>query len=125
MFSFAEYLDGKEIHEMERRFLINWKASRAARKKSNERMTDEHAAYVQFCKQTNWSLHAYLKVREIIKLQLKINILRIVYKTLVPVMSPKDMSRNWAFSNIKFNFGTSWCIFFLTSQSPTNMERSS
>lgn len=53
MFSFAEYLDGKEIHEMERRFLINWKASRAARKKSNERMTDEHAAYVQFCKQTN------------------------------------------------------------------------
>ncbi|NXC95612.1 PPR42 phosphatase, partial [Certhia familiaris] len=43
-----ESLDGKEIHEMERRFLMNWKASRAARKKSNERMTDEHAAYVQF-----------------------------------------------------------------------------
>ncbi|XP_023776708.1 protein phosphatase 1 regulatory subunit 42 isoform X2 [Cyanistes caeruleus] len=43
-----ESLDGKEIQEMERRFLINWKASRAARKKNNERMTDEHAAYVQF-----------------------------------------------------------------------------
>ncbi|XP_053813910.1 protein phosphatase 1 regulatory subunit 42 isoform X1 [Vidua macroura] len=43
-----ESLDGKEIHEMERRFLMNWKASRAARKKSNERMTDEHAAYVEF-----------------------------------------------------------------------------
>lgn len=51
MFSFAESLDGKEIQEMERRFLMNWKASRAARKKSNERMTDEQAAYVQFCKQ--------------------------------------------------------------------------
>uniref|UniRef100_A0A8C3XAT1 Protein phosphatase 1 regulatory subunit 42 n=1 Tax=Cyanoderma ruficeps TaxID=181631 RepID=A0A8C3XAT1_9PASS len=43
-----ESLDGKEIKEMERRFLINWKASRAARKKSNERMTDEPAAHVQF-----------------------------------------------------------------------------
>lgn len=51
MFSFAESLDGKEIQEMERRFLMNWKASRAARKKSNERMTDEQAAYVQFCEQ--------------------------------------------------------------------------
>ncbi|XP_048143201.1 protein phosphatase 1 regulatory subunit 42 isoform X1 [Corvus hawaiiensis] len=43
-----ESLDGKEIQEMERRFLMNWKASRAARKKSNERIIDEHAAYVQF-----------------------------------------------------------------------------
>ncbi|NXW75095.1 PPR42 phosphatase, partial [Hirundo rustica] len=43
-----EYLDGKEIQEMERRFLINWKAARDAREKSNERMTDEHAANVQF-----------------------------------------------------------------------------
>ncbi|NXI19424.1 PPR42 phosphatase, partial [Irena cyanogastra] len=43
-----ESLDGKEIQEIERRFLMNWKASRAARKKSNERMTDEHAAHVQF-----------------------------------------------------------------------------
>ncbi|XP_037984140.1 protein phosphatase 1 regulatory subunit 42 isoform X2 [Motacilla alba alba] len=43
-----EYLDGKEIHEIERSFLINWKASIAARKKSNERMTDEQAAYVEF-----------------------------------------------------------------------------
>ncbi|NXO39442.1 PPR42 phosphatase, partial [Locustella ochotensis] len=38
-----EYLDGKEIQEMERRFIINWTASKAARKKSSERMTDEHA----------------------------------------------------------------------------------
>ncbi|XP_063249098.1 protein phosphatase 1 regulatory subunit 42 isoform X2 [Prinia subflava] len=43
-----EYLDGKEIKEMERRFLLNWKASRAARIKNNERMADEHAACVQF-----------------------------------------------------------------------------
>ncbi|XP_066061171.1 protein phosphatase 1 regulatory subunit 42 isoform X3 [Chamaea fasciata] len=43
-----EFLDGKEIKEMERRFLINWKASRAARKKNNERMTDEPTAHVQF-----------------------------------------------------------------------------
>ncbi|XP_068862087.1 protein phosphatase 1 regulatory subunit 42 [Aphelocoma coerulescens] len=43
-----EFLDGKEVKEMERHFLMNWKASRAARKKSNERITDEHAAYVQF-----------------------------------------------------------------------------
>lgn len=100
MFSFAESLDGKEIQEMERRFLMNWKASRAARKKSNERKTDEQAANVEFCKQckqTNQLLHAYLKLSEIIKLQLKINILRIVYKTLVPVMSPKDLSGNGAF----------------------------
>ncbi|XP_071409189.1 protein phosphatase 1 regulatory subunit 42 isoform X2 [Pithys albifrons albifrons] len=43
-----ESLDGKEIKEMERQFLMNWKASRTARKKSGERMTDEHAANVQF-----------------------------------------------------------------------------
>ncbi|XP_077042359.1 protein phosphatase 1 regulatory subunit 42 isoform X2 [Agelaius phoeniceus] len=43
-----ESLDGKEIQEMERRFLMNWKASRAARKKSNERKTDEQAANVEF-----------------------------------------------------------------------------
>ncbi|NWW79497.1 PPR42 phosphatase, partial [Climacteris rufus] len=54
-----ESLDGKEIKEVERQFLVNWKASRAARKKSYERMTDEHAAYVQFCKQTNQLPHAY------------------------------------------------------------------
>lgn len=59
MFCFSESLDGKEIQEMERRFLMNWKASRAARKKSNERMTDEQAAYVQFCKQ-NESIISYL-----------------------------------------------------------------
>lgn len=94
MFSFAESLDGKEIKEMERRFLINWKASRAARKKSNEGMTDELAARVQHCKQTKQLLHGYLKLTKIIKLQLKINILRIVYKTLVLVMRPKDMSKN-------------------------------
>lgn len=92
MFSSSESLDGKEIQEMERRFLMNWKASRAARKQSNQRMTDEHAAYVQFCKQINQLLHAYLKLTEFLKLQLKINILRIVYKTFVPVMSPKDLN---------------------------------
>ncbi|NWV33433.1 PPR42 phosphatase, partial [Grantiella picta] len=43
-----ESLDGKEIKEIERHFLMNWKASKAARKKSNERMTDERAAYEQF-----------------------------------------------------------------------------
>ncbi|KAJ7411974.1 hypothetical protein WISP_99740 [Willisornis vidua] len=42
-----ESLDGKEIKEMERQFLMNWKASKTARKKSGERMTDEHAANVQ------------------------------------------------------------------------------
>lgn len=66
-FSFAESLDGKEIQDMERRFLMNWKASRAAKKKNSERMTDEHAAYLQFCKQINQLLHAYLKFTEIIE----------------------------------------------------------
>ncbi|KFV51141.1 Protein phosphatase 1 regulatory subunit 42, partial [Tyto alba] len=32
-----ESLDGKEIKEMERQFLMNWKASKAARKKNKER----------------------------------------------------------------------------------------
>ncbi|NXI52946.1 PPR42 phosphatase, partial [Chloroceryle aenea] len=43
-----ESLDGKEIKEMERRFLMNWKASKAARKKNDERMTNECAAYLHF-----------------------------------------------------------------------------
>ncbi|NWS74331.1 PPR42 phosphatase, partial [Crotophaga sulcirostris] len=43
-----ESLNGKEIKEMERQFLVNWKASKAARKKSRERMTDEHALYQHF-----------------------------------------------------------------------------
>uniref|UniRef100_A0A8C8ABV5 Protein phosphatase 1 regulatory subunit 42 n=1 Tax=Otus sunia TaxID=257818 RepID=A0A8C8ABV5_9STRI len=43
-----ESLDGKEIKEMERQFLMNWKASKAARKKPKERMTNEHAAYLHF-----------------------------------------------------------------------------
>ncbi|NXW48133.1 PPR42 phosphatase, partial [Nyctiprogne leucopyga] len=43
-----ESLDGKEIREVERQFLMNWKASKAARKKNNERMTNEHAAYLHF-----------------------------------------------------------------------------
>uniref|UniRef100_A0A663E7T5 Protein phosphatase 1 regulatory subunit 42 n=1 Tax=Aquila chrysaetos chrysaetos TaxID=223781 RepID=A0A663E7T5_AQUCH len=55
-----ESLDGKEIKDMERQFLMNWKASKAARKKNKERMTNEHAAYLHFCKQTNQLLHAYL-----------------------------------------------------------------
>ncbi|XP_025932799.1 protein phosphatase 1 regulatory subunit 42 isoform X3 [Apteryx rowi] len=44
-----ESLDGKEIKEMERQFLLNWKASKGARKKNKERMTNEHAAYLGFC----------------------------------------------------------------------------
>ncbi|XP_014377814.1 protein phosphatase 1 regulatory subunit 42 isoform X2 [Alligator sinensis] len=43
-----ESLDGKEIKDMERQFLMNWKASKAARKKSKERMTYEHTAYPHF-----------------------------------------------------------------------------
>ncbi|KAF1399092.1 Protein phosphatase 1 regulatory subunit 42, partial [Spheniscus mendiculus] len=43
-----ESLDGKEIKEMERQFLMSWKASKAARKKNKERMTNEHAAYLHF-----------------------------------------------------------------------------
>ncbi|KAM6375317.1 protein phosphatase 1 regulatory subunit 42 [Alca torda] len=43
-----ESLDGKEIKEMERRFLVNWKASKAARKKNKERMTNEHTVYLHF-----------------------------------------------------------------------------
>ncbi|KAM6141750.1 protein phosphatase 1 regulatory subunit 42 [Phoenicopterus ruber ruber] len=43
-----ESLDGKEIKEMERQFLVNWKASKAARKKNKERMTNEHAIYLHF-----------------------------------------------------------------------------
>lgn len=53
LFSLAEYLDGKEIKEIERVFLMNWKASRGVRKKSKGRMTNEHADYLHFCKQTN------------------------------------------------------------------------
>ncbi|OXB55152.1 hypothetical protein ASZ78_001383 [Callipepla squamata] len=53
LFSLTEYLDGKEIKEMERLFLMNWKASKAARKKSKGRMTNEHADYLHFCKETN------------------------------------------------------------------------
>ncbi|NWI58062.1 PPR42 phosphatase, partial [Calyptomena viridis] len=43
-----ESLDGKEIKEIERQFLMNWKASKTTREKHNERMTGEYAAYVQF-----------------------------------------------------------------------------
>ncbi|XP_074981252.1 protein phosphatase 1 regulatory subunit 42 isoform X2 [Caretta caretta] len=44
-----ESLDGKEIKDIERQFLINWKASKASRKKSKEEsMTNEHAAYPHF-----------------------------------------------------------------------------
>ncbi|OPJ83534.1 protein phosphatase 1 regulatory subunit 42 [Patagioenas fasciata monilis] len=43
-----ESLDGKEIKEMERQFLMNWKASKAARKQHKERMTNEHASYLHF-----------------------------------------------------------------------------
>ncbi|NXH17551.1 PPR42 phosphatase, partial [Bucco capensis] len=39
-----ESLDGKEIRDMERQFLMNWKASKAARRKSKDTLTKEHAA---------------------------------------------------------------------------------
>ncbi|CAM5109295.1 unnamed protein product [Natator depressus] len=45
-----ESLDGKEIKDIERQFLMNWKASKASRKKSKEEsMTNEHADYPHFC----------------------------------------------------------------------------
>ncbi|XP_068788674.1 protein phosphatase 1 regulatory subunit 42 [Struthio camelus] len=44
-----ESLDGKEIKEIERQFLMNWKASKGARKKNKEGMTNEHAACLGFC----------------------------------------------------------------------------
>ncbi|XP_055656972.1 protein phosphatase 1 regulatory subunit 42 isoform X2 [Falco peregrinus] len=43
-----ESLDGKEIKDMERQFLMNWKAFKAARKKNKERMTNEHTADLHF-----------------------------------------------------------------------------
>ncbi|XP_063155429.1 protein phosphatase 1 regulatory subunit 42 isoform X2 [Candoia aspera] len=44
-----ESLDGKEIKEMERQFLMNWKASRDARKKNKaESFINEHASYSHF-----------------------------------------------------------------------------
>ncbi|NXN24042.1 PPR42 phosphatase, partial [Nycticryphes semicollaris] len=43
-----ESLDGKEIKEMERRFLVSWKASKAARKQNKDRMTNEHTVDLQF-----------------------------------------------------------------------------
>ncbi|XP_074841849.1 protein phosphatase 1 regulatory subunit 42 [Carettochelys insculpta] len=44
-----ESLDGKEIKEMERQFLMSWKESKASKKKSTEEhMTNEHATYPHF-----------------------------------------------------------------------------
>ncbi|XP_068018611.1 protein phosphatase 1 regulatory subunit 42 [Melanerpes formicivorus] len=43
-----ESLDGKEIKEVERQFLMNWQASRAARRKAKERMTNGSAACQHF-----------------------------------------------------------------------------
>ncbi|XP_020668651.1 protein phosphatase 1 regulatory subunit 42 [Pogona vitticeps] len=44
-----ESLDGKEIKEMERQFLMNWKASRDARKKNRaESMTNDHSSFSHF-----------------------------------------------------------------------------
>ncbi|KAL4630932.1 protein phosphatase 1 regulatory subunit 42 [Arapaima gigas] len=42
-------LDGKEINEMSRQFLINWKASRDARKKVRDERAMSGDAGVQFC----------------------------------------------------------------------------
>ncbi|XP_064026743.1 protein phosphatase 1 regulatory subunit 42 isoform X2 [Pogoniulus pusillus] len=39
-----EFLDGKEIKEVERQFLLNWRASRAARREPKERTTKGSAA---------------------------------------------------------------------------------
>ncbi|XP_053105731.1 protein phosphatase 1 regulatory subunit 42 isoform X2 [Hemicordylus capensis] len=44
-----ESLDGKEIKEMERQFLMNWKASREARKKNKAESTmNENSSYSRF-----------------------------------------------------------------------------
>lgn len=42
-----EILDGKEIKEMERKFLMNWKASRDARRKSREEVMARQPVYPQ------------------------------------------------------------------------------
>nr|DBA24231.1 TPA: hypothetical protein GDO54_011919 [Pyxicephalus adspersus] len=44
-----EILDGKEIKEMARQFLVNWKASRDARRKSREENMDGRLVYQQLC----------------------------------------------------------------------------
>lgn len=46
---------------MERQFLVNWKDSKAARKKNKERMTNERGVHLHFCKQPNQLLHDCLK----------------------------------------------------------------
>ncbi|KAH0617662.1 hypothetical protein JD844_016124 [Phrynosoma platyrhinos] len=56
-----EFLDGKEIKELERQFLMNWKASRDARKKNRtESMTNEHSSYSHF--DDNESEHTHFPV---------------------------------------------------------------
>uniref|UniRef100_A0A8D2IXC7 Protein phosphatase 1 regulatory subunit 42 n=1 Tax=Varanus komodoensis TaxID=61221 RepID=A0A8D2IXC7_VARKO len=56
-----ESLDGKEIKEMERQFLMNWKASRDARKKNRaESMMNEHSSYSHF--DSNDSVHPHFPV---------------------------------------------------------------
>ncbi|NXR07611.1 PPR42 phosphatase, partial [Semnornis frantzii] len=47
-----ESLDGKEIKEVERQFLLNWEASRAARRKPRERRTKGSTACQCPCKHT-------------------------------------------------------------------------
>lgn len=37
VFIFTEVLDGREINELTRQFLINWKASKEAKKKENNK----------------------------------------------------------------------------------------
>ncbi|XP_052574034.1 protein phosphatase 1 regulatory subunit 42 isoform X2 [Peromyscus californicus insignis] len=47
-----EFLDGKEIKEMERKFLMNWKASKDAKKtskKKNSKSEDPSNSYLRIC----------------------------------------------------------------------------
>ncbi|KAM3840946.1 protein phosphatase 1 regulatory subunit 42 isoform 1-T1 [Vipera latastei] len=56
-----ELLDGKEIKEMERQFLTNWKASRDARKKNKvESFINEHSSYSHF--DDNDAEHAHFPI---------------------------------------------------------------
>lgn len=98
LFSLAEYLDGKEIKDMERVFLMNWKASRAVRKKSKGRMTNEHADYLHFCKQTNHLLHDCTVIAA------KSTYIR---NETFSGSKAKTQEVKLNFSNIKFNFRAS------------------
>ncbi|POI28557.1 hypothetical protein CIB84_007693, partial [Bambusicola thoracicus] len=106
-----EYLDGKEIKDMERVFLMNWKASRAVRKKSKGRMTNEHADYLHFCKQTNHLLHD----RTVTATNSKY-----IRNETFSGSKAKTQEVKLNFANIKFNFrGSLWAASILYSDFPT------